>query len=95
MIITKDSRGFDVVDFESKAKTDCSCDHCQAKLGEHGYPSHRDAISISLKAGKDEQGYDKSASHHFCNESCLRGFLNKRAEAEDAAAKPKTEACSC
>jgi hypothetical protein len=77
-----DTNVFSEVDFseEIQGSMHVQCDACKAKLGET-YARHKDAISLTLKGEKDDQGYDSIKNHHFCNEGCLRGFLNKRAEA--------------
>ena len=75
-------KGYNLVDFEAQGRVSVTCDACKASLGEHGYPSKKDAISIALKGEPDESGYEMMNNHHFCGESCLASFLNKRAGAK-------------
>jgi len=62
-----------------KASMMTKCDACMATLGE-SYAKGRHNISLGLHTGTDEHGYDQFKQHHFCNEACLRAFLNKRAD---------------
>lgn len=63
---------------EAKASLTCTCDNCGTVLGE-SWTRGKDNMSLSLSQ-KDEQGYDTFKQFHLCNEACLLGLLNKRAE---------------
>lgn len=70
---------------EMKASLTTKCDECGAVLGQ-GYARGKDNMSLYLKDGKDDNGYDKSRSFDFCDEACLRDFLNGRHEDMEAKA---------
>lgn len=69
------------VDFteQIKASLITKCDNCGKTLGD-GYPRGRDTMTASLKMAPTDDGYDNYKQHHFCNEACMLGHLQTRAE---------------
>jgi hypothetical protein len=84
MKITKDNKGYDLVDFEVAASTETKCDGCGSGLGKGSYPYKKGSISIALMDEPDEHGYETSNTYHACSEQCLATMLSKRQEARQA-----------
>lgn len=58
---------------DSVAKAITQCDNCKLAI-DTKTDENKDAIKAKLDNAKGE-----TQDYHFCNEDCLRGFLNKRA----------------
>lgn len=81
------SRGIFVLDMSS-AKVTTKCDNCKEtidtakpkpKVGADGkkVPQVHPAIQAALETGQDT---GETKQYHFCDEECLRQYLNKRAK---------------
>jgi hypothetical protein len=67
---------------ESQASVKTKCDGCGKTLGS-SYPNKRGAISLNLKDGTDDSGYENYNRYDYCGESCLATHLGKRAKASE------------
>ena len=79
----------------SNAKHSVVCDECGASLGEN-YAQNNANITVGLQT-VDDTAYKNPATdnntafynktHHFCDESCLGSFLDKRVKMKSKAKK--------
>lgn len=73
---------------ETQASVKTKCDGCGATLSTNSaYADKRGSMSLTLKDGQDEQGYDKNSRYDYCGEACMLAHLTSRAKASKNQAK--------
>lgn len=66
---------------ETSAKAIIQCDSCKTTLQK---PKSKDEVDLSLKATLSKGANGETKDYHFCDETCLRNFLNARYKASKA-----------
>jgi|GEM_PF-4738991 hypothetical protein len=71
---------------ETQASVKTKCDGCGATLSSNSsYSDKRGAMSLSLKDGQNDNGYDQYNRYDYCGESCMLAHLQNRAKAAKVA----------
>lgn len=69
---------------ETQASVKTKCDGCSATLSNSAYSDKRGTLSVNLRDGQDEHGYDKHNRYDYCGEACMLAHLQGRAKSAKA-----------